>query len=239
MGVLPVCLSAGELEDEWAGEPGRRLRERYAFAARHTESTGEATCLVISDLDAGVGVFANTANTVNTQNLQGSLMALCDDPLLVSAGQEWAAVRRRALRVPIYVTANDLTCLYAPLVREGRMDKFYFEPSRGEMAAALRALFAPQLGAADVKVLLDAFPEQPMDFFGSIKARLVDGAVRRWLHQAGGAQGLSAALVERDGAAMEPEVSLAAALAAGEELAAEQQAVLDTRLSLQYMKGLE
>lgn len=68
------------------------------------------------------------------------------------------------------------------------MDKFYFEPSRGEMAAALRALFAPQLGAADVKVLLDAFPEQPMDFFGSIKARLVDGAVRRWLHQAGGAQ---------------------------------------------------
>lgn len=32
MGVLPVCLSAGELEDEWAGEPGRRLRERYEFA---------------------------------------------------------------------------------------------------------------------------------------------------------------------------------------------------------------
>jgi hypothetical protein len=32
LGVLPVCLSAGELEDEWAGEPGRRLRERYQFA---------------------------------------------------------------------------------------------------------------------------------------------------------------------------------------------------------------
>jgi len=32
MGVMPVCLSAGELEDEWAGEPGRRLRERYSFA---------------------------------------------------------------------------------------------------------------------------------------------------------------------------------------------------------------
>ena len=32
MGVAPVCLSAGELEDEWAGEPGRRLRERYAYA---------------------------------------------------------------------------------------------------------------------------------------------------------------------------------------------------------------
>lgn len=65
MGVLPVCLSAGELEDEWAGEPGRRLRERYEFAGRglssrlharvccawaailqgHTQPFGPSTCL--------------------------------------------------------------------------------------------------------------------------------------------------------------------------------------------------
>jgi hypothetical protein len=36
MGVTPVTLSAGELEDEWAGEPGRRLRERYSFAGAGT-----------------------------------------------------------------------------------------------------------------------------------------------------------------------------------------------------------
>lgn len=46
------------------------------------------------------------------QNLQGSLMALCDDPLAVSTGQAWVGVRPR-VRVPIYITANDLTCLYA------------------------------------------------------------------------------------------------------------------------------
>ena len=40
MGVLPVCLSAGELEDEWAGEPGRRLRERYAFAGEAGSGVG-------------------------------------------------------------------------------------------------------------------------------------------------------------------------------------------------------
>lgn len=40
-------------------------------AARHTETTGEATCLVISDLDAGAGNFKDTQRTVNTQNLQG------------------------------------------------------------------------------------------------------------------------------------------------------------------------
>ncbi len=174
-------------------------------------------------------------------------MALCDDPLAVSTGQAWVGVRPRT-RVPIYITANDLTCLYAvsscrvpgscqaaawipavgaswparlagvceakgrvgcepagaaceqaggipacaalgqpgrssapdrrmpspplpppppcpvpsrqPLVREGRMDKFYYEPTRGEMAAALRALFEPELDAAGVEALLDAFPSQ-------------------------------------------------------------------------------
>jgi len=49
---------------------------------------------------------------VSLQILQGSLMALCDDPLAVSTGQDWGAIRPRT-RVPIYVTANDLTCLYA------------------------------------------------------------------------------------------------------------------------------
>ncbi|KAI3427347.1 hypothetical protein D9Q98_010264 [Chlorella vulgaris] len=257
LGVLPVCLSAGELEDEWAGEPGRRLRERYQFAARHAESTGQPTCLVISDLDAGVGTWAHTANTVNTQNLQGSLMALCDDPDCLSTGQDWAAVRRRP-RVPIYVTANDLTCLYAPLVREGRMDKFLFEPSRGEMAAALCLLFSPQLPPADVDALLAAFPHQPMDFFGAIKSRMVDGAVRSWLHDAaaaaagggggggGGEEGVNAALAQLAAGNCSPSINqveeqgcLAAAMAAGASLAAEQQAVLDTRLSLEYVRGLE
>jgi len=49
-----------------------------------------------------------------------------------------------------------------PLVREGRMDKFYFEPTREEMAGSLRPLFAPELDAAGVEALLDAFPGQPM-----------------------------------------------------------------------------
>lgn len=45
-------------------------------AARHTEQTGELTCLVISDLDAGVGKFAFTMNTVNSQNLQARWRAV-------------------------------------------------------------------------------------------------------------------------------------------------------------------
>lgn len=49
MGVQPVCLSAGELEDEWAGEPGKRLRERYRFAGA---SLGPIrTCRLVTTVD--------------------------------------------------------------------------------------------------------------------------------------------------------------------------------------------
>lgn len=78
-------------------------------------------------------------------------MAISDDPLSISTGQEWGAVGE-ACRVPIYVTANDLSKLYAPLVREGRMDKFYYEPTRDEVAGMLRGLF-DQLTPAEVRFL--------------------------------------------------------------------------------------
>ena len=108
-------------------------------------------------------------------------MALSDDPLGVSTGQEWGAIKALP-RVPVYVTANDLACLYAPLVREGRMDKFFFAPTRDEMRDALCRLFAP-LPPDEVGAVLDAFPRQGMDFFGALRSRLVDAAVRTWLRE--------------------------------------------------------
>lgn len=153
--------------------------------------------------------------------------------------------------------------------------RFYYEPNREEMQLALEALFAPNLDAAGVSALLDAFPAQPLDFFGAIRSRLMDDAVRGWLAQQGAAsaevrgwrarvmgcvlcmhgsgrshpsathpptnrtQGLGAALLASNGALLQPDASLEAALAAGGSLAGEQQSVMDIRLSREYMKGLE
>jgi hypothetical protein len=55
LGVTPVVLSAGELEDPTAGEPGARLRERYAAAARACAVERTAACLLVNDIDAGIG----------------------------------------------------------------------------------------------------------------------------------------------------------------------------------------
>jgi hypothetical protein len=60
MGVQPVIMSAGELEDEYAGQPGKRLRERYRTASSTIKNSGIMSCLIINDLDAGCGRFKNT-----------------------------------------------------------------------------------------------------------------------------------------------------------------------------------
>ena len=36
-------------------------------------------------------------------------------------------------RVPIIVTGNDFSTLFAPLIRDGRMSKFYWEPDRVDL----------------------------------------------------------------------------------------------------------
>ena len=33
-------------------------------------------------------------------------------------------------RVPVVCTGNDFSTLYAPLIRDGRMEKYYWNPSR-------------------------------------------------------------------------------------------------------------
>jgi hypothetical protein len=60
--------------------------------------------------------------TVNNQIVVSTLMNMCDHPNHVSIGEVWRPERMN-IRIPIFVTGNDFSTLYAPLVRDGRMDK--------------------------------------------------------------------------------------------------------------------
>ena len=44
-------------------------------------------------------------------------------------------------RVPIIVTGNDLSTLFAPLIRDGRMSKFYWEPTRLDLVNILHQMY--------------------------------------------------------------------------------------------------
>lgn len=59
-------MSAGELESEWAGAPGRLIRDRYRRAAEVAKVRGKLPCLMINDLDAGVGIQEGVQRTVSS-----------------------------------------------------------------------------------------------------------------------------------------------------------------------------
>eukprot|EP00798_Chlamydomonas_sp_ICE-L_P019347 gene19347-25995_t len=186
LGVEAVIMSAGELEHEWAGTPGRLIRERYRKAADMSKTRGKFTCLMINDIDAGIGHQKNTQMTVNNQIVTGTLMNICDDPTRVSIGSEWNE-KDIIRRTPIIVTGNDLSKIFAPLLRDGRMDKFYWNPSSDELVNILYHMYkASNLHAAgthstNVPGYIEWFGQQPLDFFGALRASTYDHQIRAWL----------------------------------------------------------
>ena len=170
-----VIMSAGELEDPLAGVPGRTIRERYRSASRAASNTGVLSCLVINDVDAGAGTFRSTQNTVNSQMVVGTLMNICDHPDRVCVGTEtYRADEKPLRRVPIVVTGNDLSTLYAPLLRDGRMDKFLWAPNAEELVEVVASMFSDfdDFARRDAERLVAAFPKQrSLDFFGAVHAR--------------------------------------------------------------------
>eukprot|EP00854_Cymbomonas_tetramitiformis_P022702 gene22702-27402_t len=238
LGIEPVIMSSGELENEWAGDPGRLLRARYKTASEFMTKQGKPSCLVIHDLDAACGRIKDTQVTVNNQMVMGTLMNLCDSPDLVSvAGEAWSTAEGRQLvRVPIVITANDLSTLYAPILRDGRMEKFMWEPSREDLVTTVSRMFEG-LEKPAVDRLIDAFPEQPLDFYGALKARMHDEHIRDRL------KGLGTTWSDFSGHFKNLEGELAGACvsydfvaAEAANLAAEQQHVLDNNLAKDYMR---
>ena len=256
LNATAVVMSAGELEDEFAGEPGRRIRERYRAASQNIRNSGVLSVLVINDLDAGAGRFKDTQVTVNNQIVMGTLMNLCDHPQRASVGESWRT-DKELRRVPIIITGNDLSTLYAPLLRDGRMDKFLWEPSREDVTHMVHAVFADDgLTIDDCGALVDAFPKQPLDFFGALRARRYDSTLMAWMaglgypdsHKEVNARLMAAVRDDLRGedtaTALLPDwaaaqtATLPMLLATGRDLAEEQQRVLEHRLSETYMKTM-
>ncbi|NEO88951.1 MAG: AAA family ATPase, partial [Moorea sp. SIO3G5] len=126
MGIEAVHMSSGELESPDAGDPARLIRLRYRETAEMIRVKGKMCVLMINDLDAGAGRFdERTQYTVNTQLVHGTLMNIADNPTNVQLPGSYDS--QPIHRVPIIVTGNDFSTLYAPLTRDGRMTKFYWQ----------------------------------------------------------------------------------------------------------------
>jgi hypothetical protein len=135
MGVKRFLISGGQLDSPLSGAPAHLVRQSYIQASESIRG-GECSLAVvlINDVDTGLGSLGETGYfTMNQQTMFGELMHLVDYPSSVEG--------KDTLRVPIVITGNDLSKLYGPLVRAGRMTAFQWIPTRAEKAEIVCAIF--------------------------------------------------------------------------------------------------
>merc|ERR1711881_535393 len=180
LGISPIVMSAGELESGNAGEPAKLVRQRYREASDVIKK-GKMCSLFINDLDAGAGrLNDSTQYTVNNQMVNATLMNIADSPTNVQLPGMYNT--ESIPRVPIICTGSDFSTLYAPLIRDGRMEKFYWNPTRDDRIGVCMGIFQPdKIAREDVEKLVDAFPGQSIDFFGALRARIYDDKVREFV----------------------------------------------------------
>lgn len=239
MGIEPVRMSAGELESPDAGDPVRLIRTRYREAAEFIKVRGKMCVLLINDLDAGAGrVDKSTQYTVNTQLVNGTLMNIADNPTDVQLPGSYDT--QPIHRVPIIVTGNDFSTLYAPLIRDGRMEKFYWEPIREDRVGIVSGIFEEDsLSQSVIEQLIDTFPNQSIDFFSALRSRAYDEQVREFISQVG-IDKVSIHLVNNPGFTLrfqKNDFSLALLIEIGNLIVHEQQRVQNMGLAREYITG--
>ncbi|CAN6835527.1 unnamed protein product [Brassica oleracea] len=260
MGINPIMMSAGELESGNAGEPAKLIRQRYREAADLIKK-GKMCCLFINDLDAGAGRMGGTTQyTVNNQMVNATLMNIADNPTNVQLPGMYN--KEDNARVPIIVTGNDFSTLYAPLIRDGRMEKFYWAPTREDRIGVCKGIFrTDNIKDEDIVTLVDQFPGQSIgnkkkilvplcllvslntildflvDFFGALRARVYDDEVRKFVEGLG-VEKISKRLVNsREGPPVfeQPEMTLEKLMEYGNMLVMEQDNVKRVQLADQYL----
>lgn len=185
MGVEVTHISGGELESPDAGDPARLIRLRYRETAELIRVRGRMCVIMINDLDAGAGRFdEGTQYTVNTQLVNATLMNIADNPTDVQLPGSYDATPLH--RVPIIVTGNDFSTLYAPLIRDGRMEKFYWDPDRDDKIGIVGGIFEPDgLSRREIEQLVDTFVNQSIDFFSALRSRIYDEQIRKFIGEIG------------------------------------------------------
>ncbi|HEY9298819.1 MAG TPA: ribulose bisphosphate carboxylase small subunit, partial [Phormidium sp.] len=236
MGIEAIHISGGELESPDAGDPARLLRLRYREAAELIKVRGKMVALMINDLDAGAGRFdESTQYTVNTQLVNATLMNIADNPTNVQLPGSYDSTPLH--RVPILVTGNDLSTLYAPLIRDGRMEKFYWEPSREDKIGIVGSIFSEDgLSQSEVEQLVDTFINQSVDFFSALRAKIYDEQIRHFIHEVGFDKVSSRVVNSVEGPPIfkKPIFRLPRLIEFGNLMAQEQQKIQDLRLVQEY-----
>lgn len=157
--VSIFSISAADLESDRAGEPAKLLQQKYIEASTSMSKSMPAV-LLIDDIDTTLGEWENHTGTVNHQDILAFLMHIADNPRFI---ENVGLVNR----VPIFFTGNNFDRLYKPLIREGRANRFDWEPTREEKISIVTSIFS--LESCEVaEMLVDAYPSEKISFFSNL-----------------------------------------------------------------------
>lgn len=162
--VEVMSINAADLESDRAGQPGKMVLARYAEAGERS-AAGLPAVLLIDDFDTTVGEWEHNTGTVNHQQVLAQLMHLADSPT--------QAADKQLQRIPVVVTGNDLTKIYPPLRRPGRMRPFTWEPTESERHATVAAILADLTDEVGVTRLLAACEGAPIAFFSDLRTTVL------------------------------------------------------------------
>lgn len=168
-GLSAVSINAADLESDRAGQPGKMVLAQYENAG-HRISEGSLAALVVDDFDTTVGEWENSTNTVNHQQVLAQLMHLADSPT--------QAADRSLQRIPVFVTGNDLSKIYPPLRRPGRMRTFHWLPETTERQEIVSSILATIIDQGGTRELLEALPNASIAFFAEVLVTIQSEAIR-------------------------------------------------------------
>jgi hypothetical protein len=179
-----------------------------------------------------------TQYTVNNQMVNATLMNIADNPTNVQLPGVYK--EEQINRVPVICTGNDFSTLYAPLIRDGRMEKYYWNPTREDRIGVCMGIFQhDDCTRADVETLVDTFPGQSIDFFGALRARVYDDKVREFVASIG-IENIGKRLINSREGKVEfekPKMGLVTLMKYGNALVGEQENVKRVQLADEYMSG--
>lgn len=215
IGVAVTAIGTADLESDHANDPAKLVRKTYLNAASQMDDANAVvSAVVINDIDTALGDWGDFVQyTVNRQLVIGEIMNLCDRPTSLTS--------RPNSRVPIFLTANDLTKLYGPLVRPGRMKLFHWVPNPTELADMMAAAI-PQLKPGEIPRIIEEFPGRTISFFTDALNDVRDNHIRATLARDGIRATLSRAkrgALDSGSAVSAPELISAAKILVDDETA--------------------
>ncbi len=168
--VIDSSVLAGEHE----GDSIKILKEIYI----HQSMKQKVSAIIIDDFDMSIANQKNNfSKTSNSDILNTFLMHLCDNPALIDG--------KKVNPVPLIITGNDFTNMYAPLVRDGRADIFEWSLLEDEKIKIVDAIFSEyNLSKDQIKDLVSKYSTKSISFFKQIKLSFIDNHINDLIAEA-------------------------------------------------------